>query len=151
MWNSIVSFLIIERLPRDIKSALFIKCRYSNVIWALMNFKSPQYIAHLYYWPFVRVDHELAIDFSNKGSIILKNANITYTHRCGVQTSLTNLYDFRHAWLNFPRPVYCLPWWTSNIFRVTGHLCGEFTGPRWIPHTKASDADLWCFLWSASE
>ena len=25
----------------------------------------------------------------------------------------------------------------GNIFRVTGHLCGEFTGPRWIPHTKA--------------
>ena len=24
----------------------------------------------------------------------------------------------------------------GNIFRVTGHLCGEFTGPRWIPHTK---------------
>ena len=34
-------------------------------------------------------------------------------------------------------------------FRVAGHLCGEFTGPRWIPHTKASDAELWCFLWSA--
>ena len=32
-----------------------------------------------------------------------------------------------------------------NIFRVTGPLCGEFTGPRWIPHTKASDAELWCF------
>ena len=28
----------------------------------------------------------------------------------------------------------------GNIFRVTGHLCGEFTGPRWIPLTKASDA-----------
>ena len=39
----------------------------------------------------------------------------------------------------------------GNIFRVTGHLCGEFTGPRWIPHTKASDAELWCFLWSVSE
>ena len=39
----------------------------------------------------------------------------------------------------------------GNIFRVTGHLCGEFTGPRWIPHTKASDAQLWCLLWSASE
>ena len=37
----------------------------------------------------------------------------------------------------------------GNIFRVTGHLCGEFTGPRWISHTKASDAELWCFLWSA--
>ena len=34
---------------------------------------------------------------------------------------------------------------------VTGHLCGEFTGPRWIPRTKASDSELWCFLWSASE
>ena len=39
----------------------------------------------------------------------------------------------------------------GKIFRVTGHLCREFTDPRWIPHTKASDAELWCFLWSASE
>ena len=39
----------------------------------------------------------------------------------------------------------------GNIFRVTGHLCGEFTGPRWIPDTKASDAELWWFLWSAPE
>ena len=39
----------------------------------------------------------------------------------------------------------------GNIFRVTGHLCGEFTGLRWIPRTKASDAELLCFLWSASE
>ena len=34
----------------------------------------------------------------------------------------------------------------GSIFRVTGHLCGEFTGPRWIPLTKASDAELWCFF-----
>ena len=39
----------------------------------------------------------------------------------------------------------------GNIFRVTGHLCGEFTGPRWIPRTKASDAELSCFLCSAPE
>ena len=39
----------------------------------------------------------------------------------------------------------------GNIFRVTGHLCGEFTSPRWIPRTKASDAELWCLLWSAPE
>ena len=39
----------------------------------------------------------------------------------------------------------------GNIFRVTGHLCGEFTGPRWISRTKASDAEFWCFLWSAPE
>ena len=37
----------------------------------------------------------------------------------------------------------------GNIFRVTGLLCGEFTGNRWIPRTKAGDAELLCFLWSA--
>ena len=39
----------------------------------------------------------------------------------------------------------------GNIFRVTGHLCREFTGGRWIPRTKASGAELWCFLWSVSK
>ena len=34
----------------------------------------------------------------------------------------------------------------GNIFRVTGHLCGEFTGHRWISRTKASDAELWFFF-----
>ena len=28
----------------------------------------------------------------------------------------------------------------GNIFRVIGLLCGEFTGDRWNPLTKASDA-----------
>ena len=56
-----------------------------------------------------------------------------------------------------PDPVWVVitiyPWWRHQMdfFRVTGHLCGEFTGPRWIPRTKASDAELWCFLWSAPE
>ena len=34
----------------------------------------------------------------------------------------------------------------GNIFRVTGLLCGEFTGHRWIPLTKASVAELWSRL-----
>ena len=34
----------------------------------------------------------------------------------------------------------------GNIFCITGPLCGEFTGHRWIPHTKASVTELWCFL-----
>ena len=33
----------------------------------------------------------------------------------------------------------------GNIFRVTGHLCGEFIGPLWIPRTKASDAERLMF------
>ena len=39
----------------------------------------------------------------------------------------------------------------ENIFRVTGPLWLEFTGQRWIPLTKTSDADLRCFLWCAPE
>ena len=64
-----------------------------------------------------------------------------------------------HAWLNSSMllklsvmEVSVMSMMTSsngNIFRVTGHLCGEFTGHRWIPLTKASNAELWCFVWSA--
>ena len=39
----------------------------------------------------------------------------------------------------------------GNILRVTGPLWGESTGHRWSPLIKASDAELWCFLWSAPE
>ena len=39
----------------------------------------------------------------------------------------------------------------GSIFRITGPLCEEFTGHRWIPPTKASDTELWWFLWSAPE
>ena len=50
-------------------------------------------------------------------------------------------------------------WWQAiammssngNIFRITGPLCGEFTGHRWIPLTKASGAELCFFLWFAPE
>ena len=61
-------------------------------------------------------------------------------------------------WFILVNSTHCEPEWchkdmmtssNGNIFRVTGPLWGEFTGDRWIPHTKASDAELWCFLWSA--
>ena len=34
----------------------------------------------------------------------------------------------------------------ENIFHVTGPLWRESTGHRWIPLTKGSDAELWCFF-----
>ena len=37
-------------------------------------------------------------------------------------------------------------WSNENIFLVTGHLCGEWTGHRWILPIKASDAELWYFF-----
>ena len=33
----------------------------------------------------------------------------------------------------------------GNISRVTGPLCGEFAGHRWIPLTKASGGEFGCF------
>ena len=38
----------------------------------------------------------------------------------------------------------------GNIFRDTGPIWEESTGHGWIPLTKASDGEFWCFLWSAS-
>ena len=35
----------------------------------------------------------------------------------------------------------------GNIFRVDGPLPAESTGHRWIPLTKTSDVELWCFLY----
>ena len=61
----------------------------------------------------------------------------------------------KHTWrfpllrLNTFRAVWFRNMMTSsngNIFRVTSPLCVEFIGHRWIPRTKASDAELWCFL-----
>ena len=34
----------------------------------------------------------------------------------------------------------------GNIFPVTGPLCAEFAGHRWISLTNASDAEIWCFF-----
>ena len=46
---------------------------------------------------------------------------------------------------------YLISRWCHQMksFRVTGPLCREFIGHRWIPLTKASDAELWWFLRSA--
>ena len=35
----------------------------------------------------------------------------------------------------------------GNIFRVTSHLCGEFTGHRWSHRTKVSDAEFYVFVY----
>ena len=36
-------------------------------------------------------------------------------------------------------------WWRHQMETFPALLAGD----QWIPRTKASDADLWCFLWSA--
>ena len=47
-----------------------------------------------------------------------------------------NQHDDVIKWKHFPR------YWP---------FVRRITGLRWIPRTNASDAELWCFLWSAPE
>ena len=45
-------------------------------------------------------------------------------------------------------------WWRHQIEKKKSALLAfvrGFTGHWWIPLTKASDAELWCFIWSAPE
>ena len=60
--------------------------------------------------------------------------------------SLRNLWKLNPGWSFLF--LFTMTSSNGNIFRVTDPVCGEFIGPRWIPCTKASDADFWCFLWS---
>ena len=56
---------------------------------------------------------------------------------------------YKQAWCKLRLVYDMITSSKGDIFRVTGHLCREFTGHRWIPRTEASDAELWCFPWSA--
>ena len=44
--------------------------------------------------------------------------------------------------------IYMMTSSNRIFFRVTGPLWGEFTGHRWIPLAKTSNAELSRFLWS---
>ena len=83
---------------------------------------------HLFHWSFVRGTHWPQEDFHPELAIMRKPFPC---HDCVVW-----IFNIMMTSSN------------GNIFHVTGHLCGEFTGHRWIPRTKASDTELWCFLWS---
>ena len=89
-----------------------------------------------------------------------------YQYSCNITVLFISLHEFSdHPKAFEPTILWPINWhglmlmWyhifmmssNGNIFRVTGHLCLEFTGDRWIPRTKARDMELWCFLWSASE
>ena len=63
-------------------------------------------------------------------------------------SQLTNsVFPFSLLWYGSHQvPYFMMTSSNGNIFRVTGQFCGEFTGLRWIPHTKASDAELWYLI-----
>ena len=93
----------------------------------------------------LRTPKKISLLFLCKGYYqhILSLALVCVRHNGGSRKQNENTNT---VWLN---QQYMMTSSNGNIFRVTDPLCGEFTGLRWIPRTKASDAELWCFLWSA--
>ena len=79
----------------------------------------------------------------------IRKSNHTYRGELNITTTKQNTTNRAHVLWDILQVMMTSSNWI--IFRVTGPLCGEFTGPRWIPLTKAGDTELWCFLWSVPE
>ena len=60
-----------------------------------------------------------------------------------VPRSVVKVFHFIMCYLDISQSISALSW---PLFRVA-----IVTGQRWIPHRKASDVELWCFLLSVSE
>ena len=87
------------------------------------------------------------------------------SHRCRYRVSAQNMlsavfcFDFVLVYFtNFTRfsswSLFHFARWRHQMetFSTLLDLCaGNFTGHKWIPLTKTSEAELWCFLWSATE
>ena len=71
--------------------------------------------------------------FSRKRTINVISSSILTNNVCSAKTCCSHMMTSSNG----------------TVSRVTGPLWGESTGHRWIPITKASDAELCCFLWSA--
>ena len=110
-------------------------------------------IVGFYIGSFRYLCNKFIIPYAGCGVGYMKGTFTQYTHICIYIYILYAMYLclFKCQGTPFCLNIYNI-WYTKmtssngNIFRVTGHLCGEFTGPRWIPRTKASDAELSCFF-----
>ena len=95
----------------------------------------PLVISHVR--PTTRVDHSKCFFF-----FVSKSVTVSTNKLCHYCVPFLTL-----IWYPPLYPHACMMTSSNwNICRVTGHLCGEFTGPRWISRTNASDAGLWCFF-----
>ena len=99
-------------------------------------------------------------DPSDTGDIIISmNCSVVNCYVCHYTANKAAIYRrVMFTCLKDDNVVFCfyyVSWFDLssnwNIFRVTCHLWGEFTGHWWITPTKASDTELWYFLWSAPE
>ena len=147
---ALLSLVILQNWPSS-RLTLHPHCTFLNVIAEARNGTS-SYMksSHIFHWMFKCLLIKLGI---MPGKVCV-HMNVVFTDVKKFLACSTQMYSLLGFCWHFGDNVHaCQSMMTSsngNIFRVTGHLYGEFTGSRWIPHTKASDAELWCFLWSVS-
>ena len=101
-------------------------------------------------WSFLRgigsSPHKGSVMWSNNAFCYVGLLNKQCSGRCfdtrWLSSDVTGMWNAIHVLSSFMTSS------SGNLFRVSGPLQGE---DGWIPLTKANDADLWCFLWSAPE
>ena len=90
----------------------------------------------------------MGVNLKDMATTIITNPTIP----CSIAAILCTCYDWiiLNALHRFNKiTVLMMTSSNWNIFRVSGNSCGESTGHWWILLTKASDAELRYFLWSA--
>ena len=126
----------------DMRFYVYIACVCNSISIGIVKYYQVPYIAESMFGFHYRVPLLL---YTCKFIIQYRKQNAIHIWIMSLRVLLTHRNSYRKT--SIPRT-----WWRHQMetfFRVTGHLCGDFTGHRWIPHAKASDAELWCFLWSA--
>ena len=128
------------------------ECRYLffNLFFPDINFIVQfNHDGHAYYWdvyvheyPFWIMDFGFVHSQAIVIECLIGYCPGLFPMRCSISWNKTQTQIIIHLMMTSSN---------GNIFRVTGPLCGEFTGHRWISRTKAIYAELWCFLWSAPE
>ena len=100
------------------------------------------------YWPFVRGIHRSPVDSPHKGQ--WRGASM-FSFICAWPNGWAN--NMEHGTWTREVPC-CFSWSHDDVIKwrhFTRYWLFAWGIHRWIPLTKASDAQLWCFLWSAPQ
>ena len=108
----------------------------------IMNFPISNYVGFIWIQC-----HRLYSGEDKAGSIF----KVWFEQRCPKNVFKLSKQSIKQPGAAVEYLVYMVTSANGSLFCVIGPLWGEFTGHQWIPLTKASDAELWCFLWSAPE
>ena len=112
----------------------------ANNVWTLAKFRPVLILIQQYYF----IKRCLCVCLL---SIICVSAYICVYGYMGICIYI-NVYTIPYVYVCM---FIMMTSWNGYSYPVTGLLWGEFTDHRWIPLRKASDAELWCLLWSAPE